>query len=368
MVHYFSRRSLTWTAITVFALVLLLQTLSYVHLILKQDTTVDNVSVETDVEANVADRDFAALQLYLASLCIIYVVLTLTKWRLTSQTRHKRRTGQEEQLCNNAQVRTVYSWLRRLLSLRIFGIVPPLGQIIQASILVALNALLLLLSSHTATSIPTRAGQLALVNMSMAVALSARVYTLWRGYGIEQTLKYHRWFAWIGASQTLYHATFYFNKMYRKQKLLYKLMNDVRYPSGLVLVTSVTILILGSHPLIRATAYRLFRLTHLISFTAIVAAGMFHHWIFIIFYTVVAFVWMWDQWQLWKSSSPARVVAIEALPGNICKLQVQPSYSLAPADFYPGQFAFVSFRGNFLTSRIAPNAFSISRVDYTGIV
>lgn len=358
----FSQRSLTWAAITAFALVLFVQTASYVHLILVQDSTSKAASAETDAEADVANRDLAPLRNYLLSLSALYVALTLTKWRLTSRTKYERTTGQQHR---SNQWRSMYCSIRRLLSVQVFGC--SLGQLVQASVLIFLNALQLF--QHTLemdSSLSTRTAQLALVNVSVAVALSARVSILWRGYGIEQTLKYHQWFAWIGATEALYHSTFYSNKMYQKHKMLFKFMSDVRYPSGLALIISITVLLLGSHSLIRAYSYRLFRLMHLVSFAVIITAGMLHHWIFIVFYASVIFAWMVDQWQLWKNSAPARIVTIEALPGNIVKLQVQPSFDLSPADFHPGQFAFLSLRGSFLTSRIAPNAFSISRIDYTG--
>ncbi|KAI9497814.1 hypothetical protein BDB00DRAFT_541228 [Zychaea mexicana] len=371
-----SRRSLTWTTIVVFIVIIGLQTSSYFKLaisiqddsIVPSDSTSEPVPPPSNSQGSVAHvtgykRDYTTIWGYATSLLMIYsVYAALQRWCL----RWRRDILSD---------RGIYCRFRRITDreFRILDSIWTLGEAAQVSTLVLLNSLFILRQRVLVQEeggrdlfhqeYANRAAQLALVNISAAVCLSARhMHSTYR-LGIDQTLAWHAWFARLGGLCTLYHACFQFARKYHLSNyhgMFDVLMSNARYITGTVMIAAISVLYIGSHPLVRAVSYRLFRVTHLLAFLTIVMLGVFHHWTFVVFYAAVACVWFVDQFKL---SWPARLVSVKSLPSNIVRLQVEPSFPIEATDFSPGQFAFVSTTGRWLTQKLYSHPFSISRFD-----
>ncbi|KAI8145830.1 hypothetical protein BJV82DRAFT_602411 [Fennellomyces sp. T-0311] len=364
-----SKRSLTWGAIAAFIIIMVLQTSSYLRIAL---TIKDAPLVPGDPKPKAPDdntvhatsykRDYTTVWSYTASLVIVYALLSMiSRW-----CQRRRR--------NVLTDRSVYCRIRQLLDyeFQVLDSTLTFGNTLRVSGLLLLNGIFIVrqrvLHQEEDTGrdlfhqeYANRAAQLALVNLSAAVALSVRRAHSAQ-FGIDETLAWHAWFAKLGGLCALYHACFQFARKYFRKyhDVVAVLFSNTRYTTGTFMMVAMFLLVVGSHPLVRTLSYRLFRATHVASFLVIAMAGGFHHWTFVVFYASVACVWLVDQFKL---SWPARLVSAKALPGNIVKLQLEPSFPVKAADFMPGQFAFVSFSNGWFSTKLRSHPFSISRYD-----
>ncbi|KAI8335639.1 hypothetical protein EDC96DRAFT_450598 [Choanephora cucurbitarum] len=142
-----------------------------------------------------------------------------------------------------------------------------------------------------------RSAQLALVNMAVSV-FSVRRF---------KRMVWHAWFGRLAFIQAMVHAS------WQLQQLSFLTV----HLSGLVMFSALVILIMGSHPLVRALSYRLFRVTHLVAFLLLVLMGCLHDRLFLVFYGAVGLFWLTDQW---GRSFRTEQVRLEALPGNIVRI------------------------------------------------
>ncbi|CAO3593024.1 unnamed protein product [Absidia cylindrospora] len=264
--------------------------------------------------------------------------------------------------------------------------------------------------------ISNRIAQLALVDMAVVVGLSVHTSIIWRLIGLHNssmTLPWHRWFARFSVFGVIYHGCFQWTKHYYRHHLAESphqldslllgystdgnvsdfeqtgvflssvtwwdlLVSNPRYLSGTCMVLCLLVLFLGSHPLVREKWYRLFRLTHVVSFLGVVVMGMWHHWAFAVFYVAVVGVWLVDIIARWRSMRVAPVVALDVVADQVVKLQVvlepprrsscrcrQPSQARQRSrlPLLPGQFVFCSFSGTKWKDILWSHPFSISRVD-----
>ncbi|KAF7727903.1 hypothetical protein EC973_006902 [Apophysomyces ossiformis] len=209
-----------------------------------------------------------------------------------------------------------------------------------------------------------RTGQLALANFAVAVALSARYSVLLRPFGVDQTRRWHMWFARIGCCCTLYHTCYQFARNYPRQNydLWLAFSSNIRYTTGFYMILATVFLFAGAHPLVRTLSYRFFRYSHLLAFGVIVLVGFLHHWTFAIFYLATFGIWLVDQFQQFGfGSRQAQLISMDVLSGNVLKLQVQPSYDYKA--IIPGQFILLSLQKSRIASWFDTHPFSIARVD-----
>ncbi|KAI7856023.1 hypothetical protein BDC45DRAFT_533915 [Circinella umbellata] len=380
----FNRRSLTWTAIVLFILIVGLQASSYLKIassikddpiIVPGDSLSKNplpASVPVPADANgvhvqTYKRDYTTVWIYATTLLIIYGLLSMLQrhsyWLLLQQRLIKKDRG-------------LYCHFRYLFDyeFQILDSTWSLGAVFQLSGLVLLNCLFIVRHRVLVQELEggrdlfhqeyaNRAAQLGLVNISAAVALSVRNIIHTSQFGTHKTLAWHAWFGRIGGLCALYHSCFQFARKYYRYDydgIMDVLFSNVRYTTGTLMIIAMFILYVGSHPLMRTLSYRFFRVSHVLAFLTIVLVGGFHHWIFIVFYAAVVCIWFTDQFKL---SWPARLISAKALPNNIVKLQLEPSFTADFTSFIPGQFTFVTITSGWLSQKFFSHPFSISRFD-----
>ncbi|KAG2223143.1 hypothetical protein INT45_005699 [Circinella minor] len=378
----FNRRSLTWTAIVLFILIVGLQASSYLKIAnsIKDDPIVvpsdslskkplpASVPVPTDangVHVQTYKRDYTTVWIYTMTLLIIYGLLSMLQrysyWLLLQQRLIKKD-------------RRLYCHFRYLFDyeFRILDSTWSLNGIFQLSGLVLINCLFIVRHRVLVQELEggrdlfhqeyaNRAAQLGLVNISAAVALSVRNIIHTSQFGTHKTLAWHAWFGRIGGLCALYHSCFQFARKYYRYDydgIMDVLFSNVRYTTGTLIIIAMFVLYVGSHPLMRTLSYRFFRVSHVLAFLTIVLVGGFHHWIFIVFYAAVVCIWFTDQFKL---SWPARLISVKALPSNIVRLQLEPSFTIDFTSFIPGQFTFVTITGGWLSQKFFSHPFSISR-------
>lgn len=243
-----------------------------------------------------------------------------------------------------------------------------------------------------------RMAQLAVVDIAVAVALSVRTSGVWRYIGFHNgssTLPWHRWFSRLGIFCVIYHCCFQWTKHYYQHYPTSQLQHldsdfpsseieglivssssitwwdlltwNTRYLTGNLMIVCLFVLCLGSHRLVREKWYWLFRLTHGVSFLALVAMGMWHHWAFAVFYMAVMGLWLLDLVARWRSTQVASVLTMDAVTKDVVKLQVALESTSSSCGLYlPGQYVFCSFSGSKWKDVWWSHPFSISRVDRLG--
>ncbi|KAI8067126.1 hypothetical protein BC940DRAFT_301360 [Gongronella butleri] len=237
--------------------------------------------------------------------------------------------------------------------------------------------------------ISNRVGQMALIDLTLAVALSVRTSAVWRFIGLSDlrsTITWHRWFALAGVICTLYHGCFQFTKHYYRHYLEKQALQQVvsatdlggsmdvalfasmtwwqlvisskRYFTGCVLAFAVFAAWLSAHPLVRAVSYTLFRIVHVGAMVLIVAAAAFHHKVMLIFYSAVFLIWCVDLVIRWRSTK-VNVVALEPVAPNVVHMAVALP---VPLQITPGAFVYCGFHANPVKNLMFSHPFSISRV------
>ncbi|KAI9267197.1 hypothetical protein EDC94DRAFT_602592 [Helicostylum pulchrum] len=211
-------------------------------------------------------------------------------------------------------------------------------------------------------TLANRSAQLAITNIAVSVALSAKLSVIQRWFfSIDTTLQWHKWFGRLGFLQVMYHATYQLQFNYARQGgyVFATLTTNVRHVTGTCMMSAMVVLILGSHPVVRLLSYRLFRWTHLSAFFVLVLFGCLHHWSFYLFYGAVLVFWVTDQVD---RSFVAEACTVESLPGEIVKLTCKAPYQSGL--LIPGQFAFISFGStSWIKAWFHSHPFSICRMD-----
>ncbi|KAI8371130.1 hypothetical protein BD560DRAFT_434715 [Blakeslea trispora] len=190
-----------------------------------------------------------------------------------------------------------------------------------------------------------RSAQLALANMAISVGLSAKLSWL------HQTMAWHAWFGRLACFQVMTHVTWQLQQLYDRSMVI-----NVRHLSGLSMVSALCLLLFGSHPLVRALSYRLFRVTHLVAFFMLILLGCLHDVSFVLFYAAVTLFWVTDQL---NRSFRTESVSVEPLAGDIVRIRCQVPYTYDAV--FPGQFAFVSFDSSWWRAWFHSHPFSIAR-------
>ncbi|CEJ02633.1 hypothetical protein RMCBS344292_16633 [Rhizopus microsporus] len=307
-------------------------------------------------------REYKALVVYIICLSATCFILLLHSWLKQSYYNQQKLLGHP--LTAKTTTNRYNSWLQY--EWRWFSTTLSLSFIIKLGTLIGVNIMLILISNDEDRHLmlqgrANRAAQLAVANTAAAVALSAKLSIIQRYfYGVEKTLSWHPWFGRIALVETLYHGAYQFQLNYARQNydLIRTLTTNIRYMTGASLISAMIILVIGSHPLVRHISYRLFRLTHISSFLVLILLGCLHHWVFYVFYAAVLGFWIIDQVD---RSFETEVCSLQAMPGNIVKIQATVPYTiLSPI---PGQFAFVSFSSSWIHAWIHSHPFSICRID-----
>ncbi|KAI9311006.1 hypothetical protein BX666DRAFT_2032495 [Dichotomocladium elegans] len=357
MAEGFSKRSLAMTAVILLLVVVGLQTGAYFRLTFVPANPGPPADADGTGAHGQYERDYQTLWHYIMGLTGVYVLMVLITWAIP-KSRYNR------------------AWRCRLDRLFLFECCIldtrfSLSEFLQVSGLIAINGLVIFSRDRVLFSesrdlyhqeYANRFAQLAVVNCSMAVALAVR-YTTLPMVSFPSSIRWHAWFARLGGFCALYHACFQLSRNYARQdySLLLTLFSSVRYTTGVLMIGSLCLLTFGSHPLLRTLSYRLFRLTHLVAFLTMVVVGFIHHWTFVVFYLAVAAMWLRDQYIQYVHTTPAKIVAFKALPANIVKIQLQPAFTVP--QFLPGQFAYVSFEGGWLSNKLHAHPFSVSRFE-----
>ncbi|KAI7881854.1 hypothetical protein K492DRAFT_236413 [Lichtheimia hyalospora FSU 10163] len=365
MMEGFTKRSLTWIALFLFAIVLVLQASSYFRLAFSMeanpsnhDDTINTELEDTQVTAPTImryERDYQTFWHYLASLALLFVCIAL-------RAHFQRHQSNKEYGMRYCRIRYLLEYEYRLLDMRL-----SLSSTLSMTGLVVLNAFHVLVRDRVLVSehrdlyhqeYANRFAQLAVVNMAVAIALSVRHISTY-----PNNLQWHLWFASMGGMCALYHACFQLSRNYtRHGDIMHTLFSNVRYTTGTMMATALILLVFGSHSLVRHASYRFFRISHLGAFAVLIAVGYLHHWAFGLIYMAAGFMWLRDQYWQYVNTAPARVVGLKALPGNIIKLQVHPAFQIP--DQHPSQFAFVSWgSSSWMASKVYAHPFSISRFD-----
>lgn len=361
MMEGFTKRSLTWIALLLFTIVLVLQASSYFRLAFSMEANLstqdDTIDTDTDLATTPTivryERDYQTLWHYLASVILLFVCIAL---KSRFQQHHKR-------YCMwYCRIRHVLEYEYQFLDMQL-----SLSSILPMLLLLLLNAFHVLVRDRVLVSenrdlfhqeYANRFAQLAVVNIAVAIALSVRHISTY-----PNNLQWHTWFACMGGICALYHACFQLSRNYARHGVLVQtLFSNVRYTTGTMMATAMVLLVFGSHPLVRQASYRLFRISHLAAFSVLVTVGYLHHWAFGLIYVAAGFMWLRDQYWQYVHTAPARVVGFKALSGNIIKLQVHPAFQIP--DQQPSQFAFVSWgHSSWMASKVYAHPFSISRFD-----
>lgn len=341
------KRLATYCIIGIFIVTILLQLNTYLSLI---PTTPSTQTPSLPISQHERyQRDYTTLVTYITTLVVLSFLLLFKHWIDQYKYKKNKLLGLSPSFKRSSWQRWVrYEW--RLFSTSTWSLL----QLLQVSALVGLNALFLFKDSNTPEEtviegrnmylqmLANRSAQLALTNVAMSVMLSAKLSIIQRHFfPVQSTLEWHACFGRLGLYQVLYHATYQLQFNYTRQSgdLYTTFFLNVRYATGTLLLSAMIGLVLGSHPMVRTyLSYRLFRWTHLLSFTTLILFGCLHHWAFYVFYATVLVFWVTDQ--LDRSYETESCTA-EALPGNIVRLTCQVPYT--PQPLIPGQFAFISF-------------------------
>ncbi|KAI9283361.1 hypothetical protein BY458DRAFT_467688 [Sporodiniella umbellata] len=346
-----------------FFFAILLQLNSYLAFVTLPKTQADDdVAIQEHYQ-----REYKALILYIVMLTATLTVSLARSWLERIRYNKQKVLG----ISNSDYNKERWQWLDY--EWKCLDVVLSPILVIELIALLAANFVLLLYTSNeNSTSltsrnlhlqgIANRAAQLSVVNIAIAVALSAKLSFIQRlFYSFESTISWHPWFSRVAFMEALYHGTYQLQYNYYRQEgnIFSTFTTNIRYVTGTFLLAALVSLVVGSHPLIRHISYQLFRLTHVCSFFALIIFGCLHHWAFYVFYASVLFFWILDQFD---RSFKADLCTLEEMPGNIVKVQVTVPYTIP--NFMPGEFVFLSFSSSMLNAWVRSHPFSICRVDY----
>ncbi|KAI8086776.1 uncharacterized protein BX664DRAFT_360269 [Halteromyces radiatus] len=362
-------------------------------------TTTSITPTPTETSSIRYQQDYTTMTVYLIGLCVIYCLLFInTRYRPFSrlQTHHDMESQQGVLFRQKRRYSSMYLIWRRwwLYEIRCFDLTLVVGRYVIVLVMIAFHIVMVVWPIYSSDDPSTQyqqisngTAQLALVDFTLAIALSVRTSVVWRAIGLfngPATLPWHRWFARCGVVCIAYHGTFQWTKHYYRHYWIQSIDNNnnnitladllvwsPQYVSGLLMAFCLVILFLGSHPLVRTKWYRVFRLSHVSAFIGLVLLGGWHHWAFAVFYAAVVFFWLMDVVYRWRTTCLSTVLSLEPVVDGVVKLQV----SVLPPNnnrsswqqrklLLPGQYVFCSFYGSIWKDLLWPHPFSISRVDY----
>lgn len=365
MEQVFSKRSLAWTGIVLFTVLVATQVFSNTQFVISVHDVPEATpeqQQQPNLEADAAryTRNYSTLWQYLVSLSVIYLVLAILS--------HQQPPAKGPW----CRVRYILNYEVAILNANL-----SLATVIQVAGLALLNMIHLMrkrvIADQGGRSLfhqeyGNRAAQLAVCNMAVAVAFAAQGSILWQWRDrrlFDQPMSWHAWFARFAGVFALYHGCYQLLRNYPRQgyDFLLTIGSNVRYATGTGMLIAAATLVLFSHPLVRTYSYRLFRISHIASFFGLVLLGCWHHWAFTVFYVTTLFVWCVDQWH--HRAIPAKVIQLRSLPGRVSQLVIETTYSIATT-VRPGQFVFVSFSDSWWKSRLDSHPFSICRAQRVG--
>jgi predicted ferric reductase len=352
------QRLVAYCIIGVIITVILVQLNSYLTLISIPSSDTDKTPLPLQ------QRDYSVLITYIIILIVGSLALLARSWLQQRQYKRTKLLGQPLSRPSNSWLYRQLRYERRLFSLVTWSLL----DMTKVALLMVLNiALLQLLFFNDSYIDPlqqlaNRSAQLAIVNVACSVFLSAKLSMIQQYFfSVQDTLRWHAWFARIASVQVVYHASYQlqFNYVRQDYHLFNTITTNVRYVTGTSMLIALSLLVLGSHPLIRLVSYRVFRITHLTAFAVLIVFGCLHHWSFYVFYVAVLLFWVVDQLD---RSYQTETCMVEALPGDVVRLQCPAPYSIQGC--VPGQFAFLAFESrSWLKTVLCAHPFSISRVD-----
>ncbi|KAI7905193.1 uncharacterized protein BX663DRAFT_502077, partial [Cokeromyces recurvatus] len=355
------QRLIYYGFITIFIIIILFELNSSLSIISLQNTF--NTDFETD---NIPfHKDYRTLVIYFLVLSTASFILFFHSW--LQQLKYK----QAKLFTHSTFSNFNYSWLKyewHLFQSVTFSCL----DVIKVSLLFAINIWIWLNTTVNTykgleerhlylQSLANGSAQLAVINVAFAVMLAARLSIIQRYFfGFDQTIRWHAWFGRLGCLQALYHATFQIQYKYdQTQSFVSTLSFNFRHVTGTCMLVAMITFILGSHPLVRYLSYRLFRITHLVSFISLIMLGCLHHWSFYVFYIIVLLFWVTDQIE---RTYKVKVGSLEALPANIIRLRCELPYDTS--QIQAGQFVFISFQSSSIVKAVIfSHPFSICRID-----
>ncbi|CAO3645077.1 unnamed protein product [Cunninghamella blakesleeana] len=256
-----------------------------------------------------------------------------------------------------------------------------------------------------------RTAQLALVDLVIALVLSVRTSIIWKWIGVSNlltTLPLHKWFGRFSFTCVIYHGCYQWTKHYYRQlekdhqeinnsnnsnpllqdhqqldrnnEINESMMNwwnlltsNPRYFTGSIMGLCIFMLLFGSHPLIRMKWYGFFKFSHLIGFLGITLFGIWHHWVFFVFYIGFTFFWLIDVFLRWYQSIPTQVVDITPISKDVIRLKLSLILSSKKKNqiwmkkymsLLPGQFVFLNFSNGKWKNVFWSHPFSISFIEH----
>lgn len=357
------KRLLAYCIIGLFIVAIIFQLNSYISFI-----SITKTTLTPSLQNERYQRDYTTLVTYVTTLMTGSLVILFTHWFQQYNFRRRKLLGHPSK---RVTISLIQCWLRY--EWRTLSCSWCLLDVFKMISLMAINGLILYKDMDKVIehidndrnmylqTLSNRSAQLAITNIAMSVALSAKLSLIQRYFfGIDQTIQWHVWFGRLGFLQVLYHATYQLQFNYERQGDIFAtLTTNVRHITGTLMLTAMIVLMFGSHPIIRLLCYRLFRWTHITSFFVLILFGCLHHWSFYIFYVTVLVFWVTDQID---RSFITESCKIESLPGEIVKLTCQVPYQCE--QLIPGQFAFISFGStSWIKAWFHSHPFSICRMD-----
>ncbi|KAI8989549.1 hypothetical protein BDB01DRAFT_848710 [Pilobolus umbonatus] len=318
-------------------------------------------------------RSYRTIVNYFIVLSVLLLFLFIKSYYKQYIYRHRKILG--VQITHTTS--TLDRWLRW--EWRLFNCTLSLSSVLKIGFLFLMNMMVIFINGsqnivHVSTvgdepvstmdikskEIANRHAQLSVVNMALAVCLSTKLSFIQKMFiDISDTLQWHKWLSVVAIGEMLYHATYQIHYNYLKKHSLYlAFFSSNRYTTGTWMMIAMLCLVFGSHPVIRTLSYRLFHISHLMSFFVLVGMGFLHHWTLYIFYIMVVLFWLVDQFD---RSYLTKVHQLQQLPGDIIKLEVLIPYT--PPTFVPGQFVFISFSSSWFLSLFNAHPFSICKVE-----
>ncbi|KAI8968339.1 hypothetical protein BDF20DRAFT_895805 [Mycotypha africana] len=329
---------------------------------------------KTEVQGSDSHSESPLKTSFYIYLLTLIIGLVLASYRAYSSYQNTTRANKSKR---KTGIHNVHYWLNyewRLFQLYTISLL----QLLQISTIITFNSYLILSSSteNKMRGVSSASAQLAITNIAFSVLLSARQSFLQRYiFSVKETIAWHAWFGWIAFMEALYHATFHLqphpnavltptttssSSDFPFSSSFLSIYFSVRSITGLILLSSLSLLMIGSHSFVRKfISYRFFRSTHLIAFSMLILFGIMHHELFFTFYVAVALFWIVDQMQ---RSNTTDIVGMDVLPGHIVKLTCRLPTTVAKS-VVPGQFMTLSFQSSWAKSLLFAHPFSISRVE-----
>lgn len=244
-----------------------------------------------------------------------------------------------------------YRYLQPSFSIPLVTASTTVRSVLIVSMIIWLNLICAIYpNSPSQIQISNRAAYLSVANFALLIPLSIRSFP-WMAY--DTAISWHRVFAMLAFATAAQHGCYHLTE---RLESLEPIMESQRHVTGIVTLSTVALIILTAHEVVRSNQYSFFRTIHLISFLGLVVSASLHNSSFLVLNFIGIAAWTVNR-LVRKIKFRSKLVGIQTT-GRIARITLEHSLKGTTA----GQFAYLGVTGPGFSKQGWARPFSFSSI------